>query len=206
MVPEGRRNAGQTGLLKKLLTQDPTKSTSFAAQSANPLYQTFAKAMQQWSPPPFQTAANVTAVVTALATNRYEASLDNQSTGVADALYFKRQAANITNVNQILADPKLLAVVSAASNLPDQFGSMDYTQQVALLTKQVKIASFKTPAYVETYIKRYLVINATNQASASDPTGALAILQGSGSASNVLSSLLPTSSSGSTDPILSLFA
>ena len=144
--------------------------------------------------------------MTSLSTNRYEAKEDSLSAGLQDALYFKRQASSITNVNQILANSKLLAVVSAASNLPDAFGSMDYEKQIALLKKNVKFSTFQDSKQTDAYIKRYLVINEATKATAQDPTGALAILNGSGNSSGVLQSLLPASSSTSSNSIVSLFA
>lgn len=199
-------NVGQTALLKKLMTQDPTKSSSLAAKSANASYMAFARAFSNWQTPPLANATLVNSVITAVATNRYEAHEDTLSAGLQDALYFKRQAPGITDVNQILANPKLLAVVTAASNLPDTFGTMDYEQQVALLKKDVKLSTFKSATQTDAYIKRFLAINEASQSGAQDPTGALAILNKSGNAGGVLQSLLPSGTTETTSSVLSLFA
>jgi len=195
----------QTALLKKLMTENPASKTSFALRSGNLAFMRFAKAMAQFNPPPFSTSAGVTATVTAAATARFESQQDSRISGLADALYFTRQAHGITNLNQILADPRLLNVVSAAANLPDQFSSMDYKPQIALLKKQVDVKKFQDAGFVAKYVQKYLAISAANTAGVQDPNGAIATLNGTSSASDILSALPQSSSSGSGNPILSLF-
>jgi hypothetical protein len=196
---------GETGLLKDLLTQDPTSSDSVAAQLANPAYTRFATAMQQFNPPPFTSAANIQAVVTALATNNYESAQDTLSPGLANALYFARNITSLTSLDQLMSDPKLLAVATVATSMPTGFGELDFSQQQSLLGAQITMSNFQKPAFVQQFVERYLALNAESSSASNDPTGALAILTGSGSASGVLGSLYPGSSStdSSADGILS---
>jgi hypothetical protein len=67
------------------------------------------------------------------------------------------------------------------------------------------MSNFQKPAFVQQFVERYLALNAESSSASNDPTGALAILTGSGSASGVLGSLYPGSSStdSSADGILS---
>jgi hypothetical protein len=190
-------NINQTGLLRQLLTQDPTSTTSTAHQIANPAYIRFATAMQQFSPPPFSSASNVNAIVTALGTNNYEKSEDTLSPGLANALYFTRNIGSLTSLDQLMSDPKLLAVATTATNMPAAFGTLDYTQQVNLLSAQINMSNFQKPAFVQQFVTKYLALNAENNSTSSDPTGALAILTGSGSSSSILGAMYPNSSSSS---------
>lgn len=195
----------ETGLLKKLLTQNPASKNSVAYQLANPSYTRFATAMQQFNPPPFSSSANIQAVVTALATNNYESTEDKLSPGVADALYFARNIGSVTSLDQLMSDSKLLAVATAATHMPTGFGALDFSQQQSLLGAQIKMSNFSSPVYVQKFIMKYLVTNAEANTNTTDPTGALAILNGSGSASSVLGSMFPGSSptDSSADGILS---
>lgn len=197
-------NLAQTALLRKLITQNPTSTTAVAQKIANPLYLRFAKAMTQFQPPPFSVASNVTAIVTAIGTNNFEATQDSQSPGLQNALYFKRSISSVTTLEQIMADPKLLAVATIATNMPDQFGALDYDKQVQLLSNKINFTNFKNASYVDTFIKKYLTLNTA--ATTQDPTGALSILSSDGSATNILSALMPASSSTDTASLLSLFA
>lgn len=199
-------NIQQTALIRKLLTEDPTSTSSTAHKLANPIYTRFAKAMGQFKPPPFASATNVNAIVTAMGTNNFEAAQGAQTPGMADALYFKRAVGSLTSVAQLMSDPRLLKVATIATNMPDQFGSLDYSVQVKLLSKQIDMAKFAKAGYTDKFVERFLTLNAAANSSVTDSTGASAILGGSGSSGNILSALAPAQTSSSTASILSLFA
>lgn len=199
-----KANLQQKALLRKLITEDPTSKTSVAQKLANPAYLRFANAMGQFKSQPFANQANVDAVVKAIGTQNFEAAQDAQSPGMSDALYFKRSIQSLTTITQLMSDPRLLKVAQAATNMPDQFGTLDYSFQVKLLTKQVTMKNFQYSGYVDKFVSRYLAVTSTANASVADTTGALSILQGSGSAENILGALLPQSSGGTA--VLSLFA
>jgi hypothetical protein len=124
---------------------------------------------------------------------------------MAAALYFRRQSSNITNANQILADKKLLSVVAKAADLPDQFGTMNYDQQIAMLKKKVDFTKLKDSAFIDKFVKRYLVIHSSDSAVINDTSGALSILNGSASSGDILGTLF-TQKSTSGNSVLSLFA
>lgn len=194
----------QTALLRKLMTEDPASKTSVAHKLGNPTYLRFASAMGQFKQQPLANQAGVDAVVKALSTQNFEAAQDAQSPGMSNALYFKRNIQSLTTITQLMSDPKLLKVAQAATNMPDQFGSLDYSFQVKLLSKQVTMKNFQSAAYVDKFVSRYLAVNSASNASTVDTTGALSILQGSGSSQNILGALLPQSSGSNS--VLSLFA
>jgi hypothetical protein len=198
---------GQTALLKQVMTQDPTSKTSTAYKLGDAALTRFATAMAQFKTSPFSTSTNVDAVITSMSTNNYEAAQDTLSPGIGYALYFKRSIASLTTIQQVMADPKLLKVATTATNMPDQFGTLDYNQQVSLLSSKIKMSDFSNPAYVDKFVGKYLAINAANNSTVSDPSGALAILTGSGSSTDIMGALFPANSSSSGDSgILSLFA
>ncbi len=197
-------------LVKKVLTQDPTKSSSLAQQMASPSYFRAGQAMGQWKTPPFSSASNIAAVVSAYATNSYETQQATATPGMDTALYFKRNASGITTINGLMSDAKMLSVVVASLNLSSSFGSLDYSQQVTILTKAVKLKDFTSPAKVNQMAESYLIQNSQQSStSVSDPTGALAILSGissSSSNSDPILSALSGNSSAAAGSLVSLFA
>jgi hypothetical protein len=57
---------GDTALLKQLMTQDPTASSSLAQRSGNPDFLRFAQQMSTWQPPPLSNPTSVAAIVSQL--------------------------------------------------------------------------------------------------------------------------------------------
>ncbi len=196
-----------TALLKQLMTQNPTDPKSTAYKIDNPALTRFAAAMGQFAKPPFATSSNVTALLNANATNNFESGEDTLSPGIANALYFSRSIGSITSIDQLMSDPKLLQVAEVATNMPSSFGEMDFARQQSLLKAQINIKNFQKPGFVQQFVTKYLALNAQANSTPTDSTGALAILNGSGSTDNILSDLMPTSSSGSSaGSVLSLFS
>jgi hypothetical protein len=105
-----------------------------------------------------------------------------------------------------MADPKLLAVAERATNMPDQFGTLEYTTQVNLLSKKIMMSNFQSGAFVDKFVGRYLAITGATNATSTDTTGALSILTGSGSSTNMLSALTPATQNATGTSLLSLFA
>ena len=177
----------QTAILQKLMTQDPTKTTSLAYQLSDNAYRVFANALSNWSPPPLSTASGVNAAIAGYQQNSFDTSVGTDSTSLQEALYFTQNAKGATTIYQLMADPALLNVVTTALGIPAAFGNLTFDQQVAILTPRVDMKQFQTTAGVAKFVNQYLAMDEVNQITAGT----------SG-----------TSSSGSTtsDPTLSLFS
>jgi len=191
---------GDTALLKQLMTQDPSASGSLARTSGNPSYLQFAQAMSTWQPPPLSNAQSVASIVTRFATNNFEASEGQQNTGLQQALYFRRMIGSVTSINQLMSDPTLTNVAVIGSGLPQQFGLLDYSQQVPILTKAIDLAKFKNPSYVDRFVEKYFAENQASQSgSSTNATGILSLLSGSGASqgTDLLGALFGSASSGS---------
>ncbi len=203
---------GQTAIIQKLLTQDPTSKTSLAQTIGNTKFLLFAKAMSNWNPPPFSTASGVAQIAASFTTNVFEKTADTQSPGLAAALQFTRQASTLTSVAAVQSDPNLLNVVVTTLGLPLQnFQELDFDQQTKILQGKLNLSDFQNPAKVKQYAEQYLV-SQQSTADAGPASGTVASLFDDGadtSGDSVLSLLDPTSSgsSGSTSAnTLSLFA
>lgn len=194
------KDINSAGLLKKLMTENPSDKNSVAQKLANPNYLRFAQYMSGWSPPPFSNPKVVDVIAGQFATNSFEQAEGQQADGLQQALYFTRNISNATTINQLMSDPTLLNVIVTGMGLPQQFGLMDYDQQVTLLSKTVDLSKFTDPAYVNKFVQKYLVMNQMNNSGDnSQPTGLLALF-GAGtdtSGNDLLSALFPDS--GTTD-------
>lgn len=172
----------ETAVLKKLMTQDPTSSTSLAKTSDNASWQAFAKLMSGWTSTstPLTSATARSTIASNFLTTSYEASQNNQYTGMGNALYFTRAATSITSINALMSDSTLLKVVETNIGLdPDQFGALDFDQQKAILTKDVNLKNFATPRGVQRQAEQYLAIMGENGTTAAAPSGVLSLFSSS---------------------------
>ncbi|NLI28346.1 MAG: DUF1217 domain-containing protein [Acetobacter sp.] len=185
-----------TALVKDLLTQNPSSSSSVAARSSNVSWLTFARAFSDWNSSssdgsqPFDTTDKIDAVVQKYEMNQYENSLNTDNSGVGNALYFARTMTASTSLAQVMSDSKLLKVVETVSGYdPTTFGALDYDQQVRLLQKTFKSSDFSSPEKIQHYAERYLGMLQISPQTTTSPATLLTLY----------------GSDGSGDPILSLF-
>lgn len=188
----------QTGILKQLMTQDPSAPSSLARQLGNPNYLRFAEYMSSWQPPPFSDANTVQVIANQYKTNSFEQQQGQEIPGMQQALYFRRNIASATSIDQIMADPTLLQVVVTGSGLPQQFGLLDFSQQQAILQKAIDPAKFQDPTYVDRFAEGYLALNSEQSGATSQSGGLLALFSPNGTvgADDLLAALYPGTSSG----------
>ncbi len=89
------------------------------------------------SGPPLRDAALVERIVREALANRFEKAAGEGNPGLREALYFRRMAAGITDVNRLMADRALTAVVRGALGLPKEFGLLAFEQQKRILEQRV---------------------------------------------------------------------
>lgn len=199
-----------TALVKDLLTQNPTSSSSVAAKSGNATWLKFAKAFSAWneasasststSKAIFSDPTELETVVSNYEKNQYETSLEssNSTSGVGNALYFTRTMSSSMTLTDIMSDSKLLKVVETVSGYnPTQFGALDYEEQKRLLTKSVKLSDFSSPQKIQQYAQRYLATLQINPQPVTQPKTLLSLYDSDGSTNSTLSLFGITSSSGS---------
>jgi hypothetical protein len=160
--------ASATGIIRALLTQDPTQKTSLAQQLVDPRFTQFANAFASLKSDGGATISNpasINAVLAGYTTNQYQkfiSKIDNdpttrqalffqqtvqdtvdlsdtaslftqfqQSPGVQQAVAsYKSDIANITSVDGLLNDPKVLNVALQAFNINPQSVSTATLRQV----------------------------------------------------------------------------
>lgn len=146
------------GLVRQLLTQDPSSTASTAQKIGNPAYLRFAKAFGQFKTNPLGTVSGVSTVVTSYVTNKFEAAQNTRTPGLQNSLAFKRLAPQITSISQLMSNVPALKVAVAMTGVDfTTYGNMNYDDQVKLLTKKIKIADFKDPKKVDKMAEQYLV-------------------------------------------------
>ena len=155
------------GLMTKVLNGGVTSSSALANTLSDPRYKAFATAFDFAGLGASATTA--TSATSGAAAKYIEQTLeDNQAKtnqGVANALYFKRNAASVTSVYGLLADPKLLSVVETAYNISSTLGQSDIDTQAAVLSKQVNIKDLQDSTKVEKLVERYTSQYDANNAS-----------------------------------------
>lgn len=171
--------------LKKIFTSDPSDSKSYLNTKADAKFKDIVADFN------FDTSGNLTRAKTGTVQNSgaldrtqqnyLEQTLESQqgdtNDGIRLALYFSRQAPNVTSYYSILGDSALYKVVQTAFNLPAAMSNMDTDQQVSTLKKFFSIDDLQNPTKLDKLVKRFTAMydlqNSTNNSSA------LTILQSS---------------------------
>lgn len=180
-------------LLRKLLSEDPTASTSLAQRMADPRYRAFATAfasLREDGGAAIGKTASIDAVVGAYQQTQYEKAVGRNDTSARQALYFARVAPKATeSIYQVLNDTTLGAVVREAYGLPKETAALDAKQQVRQLeAKGFDYTKLSDPKYVDTLINRFLASKDASEA----PSGAdedVAVNGNASAASAVLTSM-----------------
>ncbi|MFT8419485.1 MAG: DUF1217 domain-containing protein [Acetobacter sp.] len=203
-------SSNEVSLLTSLLTQDPSSSTSLASASGNASWLSFATDFKVWgasggsvSATPF-TADKIQSIVDDYQLRQYEDSTALSDNGVGNALYFTRTMSSITSLSQLMSDPILLKVAETVSGYnPDQFGALDYDQQVRILSKKVDLTKLSTPKQIQQYAEQYLAMLQINPQTPDTPASMLDLF--GGSSDDDILSLFGDDSSTSGDLYSSLF-
>jgi hypothetical protein len=168
--------ANYTALAKKALTSDTKDPKSLANTLSDTRWKTTAQTYDFANkglsviqdPKVLDTIANAYAEVT------WRQSLDTATPGLSDALAFRQQASSITSVDQILGDPVLRRVVTTTLGLPLQIAFQPLEAQERAISTRLDITKFSKPAFVESFVQRYLI----SAAGSSNNTGGLQTTSG----------------------------
>jgi len=196
-------NIDQTAVLKQLMTQDPTSSKSLAQRSGNASWKAFATAFSDWSTSPLSSEDTLSKIAQNYLTNGYESSVQNETPGLGDALYFTRTVTSDMKLSSIMADPKLLKVAEKVCGFDTtQFGALDYDQQVRLLGNKLDLSRLSTSQGVQRFAEQYLALLQISPEASTTPASMLT-LYGSGGTSDGILSLFTGSSSSSSSSLYS---
>ena len=149
--------------MKKVLTEGVETKSTFANRLADDRYIDFAKAFN------FARYADITTTLPAAVEetkaaylrNAIETDAGNEDTGTRLALYFARKASTLTGPYDILGDAALSQVANTVAGLPASSGATSagaLERRAELIASKVDIKSFKDPAKVEAFVKRFSAI------------------------------------------------
>ena len=194
------------GLVRQLLMQDPSATSSTAQKISNASYLNFARAFNQFQNNPLGSATNISSIVNSYETNAFEAAQSTQIPGMQNALAFKRVASQITTIPELMTNKAALTVAVAQTGITfTTYGNMSYDQQVSFLTRKVKLSDLQNSKTVDHMAESYLLqaVQAPDSWNASASSGnTVASLFGADSTTS-MASLFGTTSSNA---VLSLFA
>jgi hypothetical protein len=124
----------------------------------------------------FQNPATIASLANLYATDTWETTQDTVTPGLSNALAFKAQASTITSVDQILGNPTMRTVVTTALGIPQQIAFQDlHAQEQAISTRLGNVSQFQNPAFVTSFVQKYLIANAANASSSIPDLTTLAI-------------------------------
>lgn len=179
----------KTGLLKKLMTEDPKDSSSMAARLADPRFAQFAQDFSNWTTQPSKNSDLMTKVMNNAMTVRFEREQGQGNPGLQEALYFLRNIGTVQTVPQLMADRALLYVTRIGLGLPDSYTKLPFESQLKLMKDRVDLDKLKDPQEQQKFVKRFLIAVGGNGSSGSTTGTASAALTILGGGSGITSLL-----------------
>ena len=104
---------------------------------------------------------------------QYQQGLDDKNAGMADALYFIRNAAAKTDVYGILGNAVMRRVVTGALGLPAQMAVQSVETQARAITARMKLADLQDPKKVQALAQRYVMSQAGTSSGTGQPVSLL---------------------------------
>jgi hypothetical protein len=163
---------GYTALATKALTSNLNDPNSLANTLTDTRWKTLAQTynFHAYGLSSIENSAAIASIANAYATATWQNNEDQVTPGLSNALAFKAQASTITSVDQILGNPTMRTVVTTALGIPIQIAFQPLEAQEKAISSQLDISRFKSPAFVESFVQRYLIAN-SGTASATRSSG-----------------------------------
>jgi len=176
-------------LLKRIMSEDTADTASLSNRLTDPRYKQLAKALYPLSQGNklFSNAEALKSIVSAYETNEFEKYQGEQTPGMREALYFKRNIGTATSTLQIVGSKQLMEVARVALGLPKEIAYQSARKQAEILAKRIDIEKFKDPAFVDRFVNRYLVNNDQQQNGMGGDSALTGLFGGGGGAGGLYS-------------------
>jgi hypothetical protein len=169
--------------LKKMFASDLEDKQSFVNKQSTSAYAEIVASFNfdtkgQISAEPVGTVqqrGDVLATVNSYIQQTLEEQQGEGSEGVRLALYFAREAPDVTSAYSILGDTALFQFFKTTFSMSDYISNMDTDQQAEMIKKYIDFNKLQEPDYVETLIKRFTALYDQKNSSTMSPS--LSILQ-----------------------------
>ena len=159
------------GFMRKILSDGVSDSKSLANRLADDRFVAFARTFD-FATKGEETTASTDArqgVVDRYVRQSLEVSAGEDNEGVRLALYFQREAPQVSSAYGILADAALWQVVKTVFGFPDEMANADIEKQAQAVSQRLDIADLKDPAKLDRLIARFTAVWDATDTSAQDP-------------------------------------
>jgi len=166
----------ETALAQQALTSNPADTKSLANQlsSTNSAWLSTAQTYNFYADglKAIQNPKVLSAITNGYAEVLWRQSLDQQTPGLSNALYFLANAATLTSPDLVLGNSVARTVVTTAFGIPEQIAYQPLQAQEEVISNAVDFSKLKDSQYVQTITDQYLV---QLQASASTSSASSSI-------------------------------
>ena len=152
---------GYTALAQQALLSNPADSSSLASQlqttnsawlSTAQTYNFFANGLSA-----VQNPKVISTIASGYAEVQWRQSLDKQTPGLSNALYFLANASSFTSADAILGNSVARTVVSTAFGIPEQIAYQPLEAQEQAITSHLDISKLSNAQYAQSVTDQYLV-------------------------------------------------
>lgn len=152
---------GYTALAQQALMSDPTNTSSLANQLATTnsawlstvnTYNFSANGLKT-----IQSPSVISTIASGYAEVLWRQSLDAQTPGLSNALYFLANASTLTSADAILGNSVARTVVTTAFGIPAQIAYQPIQAQEQTISASVDFKKLSDPTYVQSITDQYLV-------------------------------------------------
>jgi hypothetical protein len=166
----------ETALAQQALTSNPASSTSLASQlsGTNAAWLSTAKTYNFYANglAAIQNPKVLSTITSGYAEVLWRQSLDQQTPGLSNALYFLANASTLTSPDLVLGNSVARTVVTTAFGIPEQIAYQPLQAQEAVISNALDFSKLSNSQYVQTITDQYLV---QLQASASSSSSSSSI-------------------------------
>jgi hypothetical protein len=174
-------SVNETALAQQALSSDPANSNSLANQlsttnsawlSTAQTYNFYANGLAA-----IQNPKVLSTITNGYAEVLWRQSLDQQTPGLSNALYFLANAASLTGPDEVLGNSVARTVVTTAFGIPQQLAYQPLQAQEQAISNVLDFTKLTNSKYVQSITDQYLVqlqAGASNSAASSSITGLIA--------------------------------
>ena len=157
--------------VRKILTEGVADKKSFANRLDDDRFLAFARTFDFAAKGEATTDATAArqGVVDRYVRQSLEVAAGEDNEGVRLALYFQREAPNVSSVYGLLADAALWQVVKTTFGFPDGMTSQDIDKQGAAVAQRLDIADLKDPVKLDRLIARFTAAYDASTGAKQDP-------------------------------------
>ncbi|KGF68518.1 flagellar basal-body rod protein FlgF [Hoeflea sp. BAL378] len=168
--------------MRKVLTEGVDNEDAFANKLADSKYKQFAETYNFARHG--ETATIFTKAQQGTVDKYHRLSLEQEAgednTGVRLALYFQRNAPEITSAYGILADTALYQVVQTALGFSSELAGADIDRQADMINARIDIEDFKDPEKLDSFMQRFTALWEIENPSFSSVDSSLLLSSSSG--------------------------